>query len=106
MIPEITPAELARELKGENPPRLLDVREGYELEISRLVDVTHIPLGELPQRLDELDKDANWVVVCRSGARSGRVTAFLLGQGFRSVRNLSRGMNGWSSDVDPSQPQY
>lgn len=106
MIPEVTPSELARELASENPPRLLDVREGYELEVSRIDPVIHIPLGELPQRMGELDKDANWVIVCRSGARSGRATAFMLGQGFRSVRNLSRGMNGWSSDVDPTQPQY
>lgn len=106
MIPEISPTELARELATDNPPRLLDVREGYELDVSRIDSVVHIPLGELPQRMDELDKDANWVIVCRSGARSGRATAFLLGQGFRSVRNLSRGMNGWSSDVDPTQPQY
>lgn len=106
MIPEVTPAALAAELKGECPPKLLDVREAEELQISRLPVDYHIPMGELPFRLAELDRNENLVVVCRSGARSGQVTAFLLAQGFEHVRNLTTGLNGWSRSVDPSMRQY
>lgn len=104
--PEVTPSELSRELKGPNPPILLDVRESNELEVSVLPNIVHIPMNELPSRHGELDRDADIVVVCRTGNRSGKVTDFLLGQGFGRVRNLSTGMNGWAKDVDPTVSQY
>jgi adenylyltransferase/sulfurtransferase len=106
MIPIVTPQQLAEELKSEHKPVLLDVREAHELAVSKLDIDHHIPLGELPSRLSELDPNADIVIVCRSGARSGRATEFLLSLGFRSVRNLSSGMNGWSRDVDPSVQMY
>lgn len=106
MIPEIDAVSLRGELDGPNPPKLLDVREDDELEISRLPDVVHIRLQELPARLDELDKDADWVVICRGGTRSANATSFMLGQGFSQVRNLVGGMNGYARTVDPSLPVY
>lgn len=106
MIPEVTPVELAAELKGPRPPKLLDVREADELLISRLDVDYHIPMGELPFRLAELDPNEDLVVVCRSGSRSAHVTAYLLAQGFAHVRNLTTGLNGWSSSVDPSMARY
>jgi rhodanese-related sulfurtransferase len=105
-VPEIGPKELALELKTAKPPVLLDVREERELEISGLEGVRHIPMGELPARFEELGRDEDLVVVCRSGARSGRVTSFLLGQGFKKVRNLAGGMNAWAREVDPSTRIY
>ncbi len=104
--PEVTPSELNAELNSPKPPLLLDVREADELEISALPNIVHIPMNELPQRLDELDREADIVVICRTGNRSGKVTAFLLGQGFARVRNLTAGMNGWATEVDPSVAQY
>lgn len=106
MIPEVSPTELAREMQAGPRPILLDVREGYELEISALEIDHHIPLGELPRRLNELDPSANIVIICRSGARSGRATEFMIAQGFASVRNLIRGMNGWAAEVDPTLSTY
>lgn len=106
MIPIITPKELAEELKSESKPVLVDVREAHELEVSRLDIDHHIPLGQLPARVSELDPNADLVIVCRSGARSARATEFLLSLGFRSVRNLSTGMNGWACDVDPAVKVY
>lgn len=106
MIPEVTPTELAAELSSAEPPVLLDVRESHELEISRLDVDHHIPLGQLPQRIGELDMHANIVVVCRSGNRSAHATQFLLGRGFESVRNLSTGMNGWAQSVDRTVQVY
>lgn len=106
MIPEVTPTELSRQLESGPRPVLLDVREAYELEISSLNVDHHIPLGELPRRLNELDPASDIVIICRSGARSGRAAEFLMAQGFSSVRNLVRGMNGWSAEVDPRMPAY
>lgn len=105
-VKEVTPVELSAELSGEFPPVLLDVREADELEISVLPNVIHIPMGEIQDRLGEIDPNSDIVIVCRSGSRSGKVTAFLNAQGFRSVRNLATGMNGWAETVDPSVNTY
>ena len=101
-VPSITATELAAELKGEKPPVMLDVRESDELAVSHIPGVLHIPVGELEGRVNELSVDNDLVVICRSGGRSGRATAFLLQAGFPTVRNLVGGMQGWARDVDPS----
>lgn len=106
MVPEIDSPSLRAELDGPNPPRLLDVREADELEISHLPGIVHVPLASLPARLGELDREADWVVICRVGGRSAQATAFLMGQGFAHVRNLAGGMNGYAEAVDPSMPRY
>ncbi len=107
MIPEIDVAALRAELDGPNPPTVLDVRETDELLVSRLPDeVVPIPLAHLPNAMKNLDPDARYVVVCRVGGRSAQATAFLLGQGFKDVRNLAGGMNAYAREVDPSLPVY
>ena len=105
-LPSLTPAELKLELDGSNPPIVLDVREAHELEISALPNVVHIPLGQLPERMGELEPAQNLVVMCRVGGRSGQATAFLLGHGFSQVRNLSGGINAWARTVDPTLSEY
>lgn len=105
-VPLVTPQALHDELQGEHPPILVDVREDFELEISVLPGVIHLPMDQIADRLDELDKDADYVIVCRSGARSGRVAAYMQSVGFTRVRNLVSGMNGWAATVDPDMRQY
>lgn len=102
---EITPLELQAELAGANPPRLLDVREPHELQIAAIPVDMHIPMGEIGIRMNELDKDADWVIICRSGGRSGQITMFLESEGFK-VRNMTGGLLRWSDDVDPSMQKY
>ncbi len=85
---------------------LLDVREPHELEISCLTDVVAIPMAEVPDRLQEIPEDADIVVICRTGGRSGKVTHFLKASGYKRVRNLVGGMNGWATEIDPSLPTY
>jgi rhodanese-related sulfurtransferase len=104
-VKEISPLELKAELAGANPPRLLDVREKHELEIAAIPVDKHIPMGEVAFRVDELDKDADWVIICRSGGRSGKITEFLELEGLR-VRNMTGGLLRWSDDVDPSMEKY
>lgn len=105
-IPALTVKQLQAELEGSHPPMVLDVRETHELRISSLPNVLHIPMSELGDRLDEIPRDANLVVLCRVGSRSARVTAFLVGQGFPHVRNVVEGINGWAEQIDPSMPTY
>jgi rhodanese-related sulfurtransferase len=74
---------------------LLDVREPEEWTAGHAPGATHLPLGQLPQRLDELPRDTDIVCVCRGGGRSAQAAALLAGQGF-AVRNLDGGMLAWA----------
>lgn len=90
---DITVEELKERLDKSEALNFLDVREDYEYEEQNL-GAKLIPLGELPDRMDELAdwKDKEVIVHCRSGARSGRAKAFMEGQGFTNVRNVLGGI--------------
>lgn len=75
---------------------LLDVREYQEWMAGHAPLARHIPMSELPARLAELPRHARIVCVCRSGNRSGQVTAWLSAQGFDAV-NMTGGMQRWAS---------
>lgn len=79
---------------------LLDVREGEEWTAGHAPMATHIPLAELPDHLEELNRDETIVCVCRSGGRSLRAAEFLDEHGF-DVVNLAGGMTAWSSEDLP-----
>jgi sulfur-carrier protein adenylyltransferase/sulfurtransferase len=85
---------------------LIDVREPHEFQIGRIPNSTLIPLGELPKRLNELDKNAEIVVHCKSGARSAKAVALLKENGFKNVSNMTGGILAWSDQVDPTVPKY
>lgn len=74
---------------------LLDVRESDEWAAGRAPDAVHIPLGDLAGRLDDLPADAPVYIVCRSGGRSSRATAYLNANGWDAV-NIGGGMNAWA----------
>jgi sulfur-carrier protein adenylyltransferase/sulfurtransferase len=103
---EMTPRELKERLDRGEPIVVVDVREPQEYQINRIPGSTLIPLGELPQRYQELDQNAAIVCQCKSGMRSAKATGFLRSIGFKNVRNLSGGILGWIDQVDPSQPKY
>lgn len=104
---ELSAAEAA-EVLSNTPDNyvLLDVREPVELQIAALNNAVHIPMGEIPGRLDELDRDKTIICLCKSGGRSAQVGHFLLDQGFSNVINLAGGINAWSEDVDSTIPLY
>lgn len=79
---------------------LLDVRQPEEFELGHAPLATLIPLGELPDHLDELPRDALLVCVCRSGGRSKRAATYLLEQGF-DVVNVEGGMLAWAASDLP-----
>lgn len=75
---------------------LLDVREQHEWDTGHSADAVHVPLREIPDRLDSLPRERPIVAVCRSGARSDRAAGFLAEQGFEAV-NLAGGMQAWAA---------
>ena len=74
--------------------RILDVREDYEWEAGHVDGALHIPLDALPDRLDDLDPDQDLAVICRTGGRSARATAWLESHGYSAV-NVTGGMGAW-----------
>jgi adenylyltransferase/sulfurtransferase len=105
-IPEVTPADLKRELDRGRDVFILDVREPHEFQICRIPNSTLIPLGDLPKRVNELDSAREIVVHCKMGGRSAKAVDFLQKAGFNKVRNLKGGILAWSDQVDPSVPKY
>ena len=106
MVREVTPTEYVATLAGQPTTVLVDVREAWELDIARLPGTLHVPMGEIPGRLAELDTTRDLVILCRSGGRSLTVARFLEAQGYPSVANLSGGILAWARDVDPTLATY
>jgi adenylyltransferase/sulfurtransferase len=103
---DITSIELKQRLDRGDKLTLVDVREPNEFQINRIPGTVLIPLGEIPRRYAELDKDAEIVVHCKSGGRSAKAADFLRSVGFRRVLNLKGGILDWIDRVDPTQPKY
>lgn len=105
MVQEISPKDLRARLDTADPPVVLDVREPWELDIARLPRTLDIPMNEVPARLQDLPKDRDIVVMCRSGGRSSKVVDYLHRMGYR-VANLTGGILAWAHDVDPGLKTY
>lgn len=107
-VPTITPLELKERLDRGERITLLDVREPFEHEIANLdaLGAKLIPLGELPDRLSEIDPYGEVVVFCRVGGRSAKAVKQLHAAGLRRARNLKGGIIAWAREVDPSVPRY
>jgi rhodanese-related sulfurtransferase len=97
-VPSVTVADLADPLPA--PSVLLDVREPDEWAAGHAPDAVHIPMGEIAARLHELPADAPLYVVCRSGGRSARVTAYLNANGWDAL-NVDGGMKSWEQRQRP-----
>ncbi len=95
----ITTVEVQEKLAAGEKLNLIDVREVEEVEAGKIPGITHIPLGLLEFRMNELDKKVPYIMVCRSGGRSGQATAFLEQQGF-DVANMNGGMLNWTGEVE------
>lgn len=104
-IQEISPSETEQLLQSGADVTLLDVREPWEAEIAALPGAVLIPLGELSERVGELDPDREVVAYCHGGVRSLRAAGVLQAAGLR-VRSMAGGIDGWSRTVDPDVPRY
>jgi adenylyltransferase/sulfurtransferase len=107
-LPEISVTELKARLDKGDPLVLVDVREHFERRIADLpgTDQIRIPTGEILQRMDEVDRDAEVVVYCRSGSRSAWAVRLLRERGHENVVNLKGGVLAWGQEVDPSVQAY
>lgn len=76
---------------------LLDVREQWEYDEGHIPGVILIPMGEIPERLEEVPTDREVIVTCRSGNRSGQVANFLRQNGFENIHNMSGGIIDWEN---------
>lgn len=106
LIEDISAPALAHRLSGQDRPVLLDVREAWERGLARVEPSLHIPMADVPDRLSELDRSQEIVVLCHHGRRSRQVVAFLKQSGFSRVLNLAGGIDAWSAEVDPGVPVY
>lgn len=95
----ITPQEVEQQLAEGKELNLIDVREADEVASGHIKGITHIPLGVLEFRMNELDKNKEYIMVCRSGGRSGQATMFLDSQGY-NVTNMTGGMMSWEGETE------
>lgn len=105
-IPGISPHELKRRMDAGERFELIDVREPFEYEIAQIDGAKLIPLGEIAERLDELEREQPIIIHCHSGMRSAQAVRLLQQRGFAKVYNLEGGIDAWSDQVDPNVPKY
>jgi molybdopterin/thiamine biosynthesis adenylyltransferase/rhodanese-related sulfurtransferase len=105
-VPAISVRDLKERMEAGDSIVLLDVREAFEYEIARIDGAALIPLGELPERLDELDPGKEIVALCKSGARSAYAVQFLRSAGYTRSFNLAGGIDAWAEEIDPAMPKY
>jgi rhodanese-related sulfurtransferase len=104
-IPQMSVKELKQRRDAGDDVFILDVREPFEYQIAQIGGHL-IPLGELPQRVGELNPAQEIVVQCKSGGRSQKAAEFLAKNGFEKVHNLAGGITAWSNEIDPKVAKY
>ena len=104
---EITATELKQRLDNGDDIQVVDVREPNEVAVAKIPNTIHIPLGQVINRMSEIDPTRETVVHCKMGGRSARAIEALQRSGFSGeLINLAGGITAWSNDVDPSVPKY
>ena len=104
-LSEISVKHLNDRLNRGEDILLLDVREQHEYGIANLKGLL-VPLGQLAQRMSEIDPSREIIVYCHHGNRSAVAVQFLQTQGFEKVSNLVGGIDRWSQEIDRSVPRY
>ena len=95
---EYIPEEVMERIRRKEDIEIIDVREPEEWEVGHIPQAKHIPLGELPERFHELNKEKETIMVCRSGNRSAKACSFLSEKGIR-VTNMAGGMLQWTGEI-------
>lgn len=102
----VAATEVKQRLDRGEKITLLDVREPWEYDTARIPGAKLIPLKELETRKSELNPEDEIVVYCHMGVRSLKAIYWLQQQGFSNLKNLSGGIEAWSTTADPSVPRY
>lgn len=106
---EITPREVEDRRKAGDKMCLIDVREDMEWAICRIDGANLVPMGTVPARLQELDKQADatpLIIYCHHGVRSLNVVHWLRRNGVENCQSLAGGIDRWSLEIDPAVPRY
>ncbi|UAL46602.1 rhodanese-like domain-containing protein [Sutcliffiella horikoshii] len=98
-IQTISTDELKKKLDAGEELHLVDVREDEEIEMGKIKQAEHIRMGDVPENLNKLDKDKEYIIICRSGRRSENVCHYLQDQGYK-VRNMVGGMLEWEGETE------
>lgn len=96
---EMTAKEVEALIKNGAKLNIVDVREDDEVAEGKIPEAIHIPLGSVESRMHELDQSKEYILVCRSGGRSGRAVEFLEEQGYEVI-NMQGGMLAWEGKVE------
>ncbi len=99
MIKTISPEEVLKMIDEGKEINIIDVRQPEEVATGKISIAQNIPLGLLEFRMNELDKDLEYIMVCRSGGRSAQATMFLEEQGYQAV-NMNGGMLAWEGLIE------
>ena len=107
MIQEISATDLKSRMDAGDDIQLIDVRQPEEWAFAKIEGEKLIPLGELLNRMGELDETRETVLQCKTGIRSARGVEALQRAGFKGdLKNLKGGITAWSNEVDPKVPKY
>lgn len=105
-VPEISVEDLQLAINDKREFDLIDVREPQEFEIAQIPGSRLIPMGQLAQRIHELDSAREIYLLCKSGVRSAKCWKFLHDSGFRKIKNVAEGIDAWSDRIDSNVPRY
>ena len=106
MIQEIDVKTLNEKISNKENFILLDVRTDSEYFLSNIEGAIHIPMNDIPNKLNTIDKNKEIIVQCKSGKRSAKVCQFLLNNNYENVRNLKGGIIAWANEIDPTIMVY
>jgi rhodanese-related sulfurtransferase len=93
-------SEEAKQLIDNKDVVVLDVRTPEEYQEGHIPNAILIPLQELENKLNELDKKDHYLVVCRSGNRSAQASEVLTSNSFANIYNMTGGMNNWAFEIE------
>ncbi len=96
-LPANVDAQTVSALKERDDVLVLDVREQWEYDAGHIPNITHIPMGEIQKRLDEIPTDKTVIVTCQSGGRSSQITNLLRDNGYDDVHNMTGGILSWQN---------
>lgn len=96
---EIAAQQLNERLEKGEALHIVDVRELHEWNQGHIPGAKHIPLGQLPHRMEELDPEQEWYIICHSGGRSALACEWLEERGLQAV-NVAGGMLHWNGEIE------
>ena len=98
-------AELQLYLQNATP-LLLDVREPWEFDTCHIEGSTNLPMGQIPQSIEDLPDSGDIVVICHHGVRSQQVIRFLQDKLTVRLINLDGGVDAWAREIDRNMSVY